>query len=254
QVSVDGLTGSFSAVGAPPPPTAKLYGKVSDTLTGQPLPNVRVTLYLPLVYPHAIEKWTDSLGQYLFDEDLITPGSYTVTFWKSMYKEVTKGIALIEGPNELNVQMMPIAAPGVVLLTVLAPQDVGYKFYHTYYKVDYWDFSLGFNRWFIGNPSRFSFKSGGGGRFQNVPIPQGAHIKTARLRLFSATDTTATVVRSRIRGVAADSTSPFSTLEDYDRKLANSLAAIVTWDNVPARGYFGKLISPELRSIIQELV
>ena len=59
------------------PPTANLFGVVTDSVTGQLLSGVKVTINSTVVY-------TDTYGYYLFEG--LTPGSYTITFEKEGYE------------------------------------------------------------------------------------------------------------------------------------------------------------------------
>ncbi|MBA7641345.1 hypothetical protein ES703_49022 [subsurface metagenome] len=85
----------------PPPALANLYGVVTDAETGYPIEGVKVTI-------DGLTNYTDSLGQYAFQE--LTPGSYTISFEKEGYEPVISDILLVEGNNELNVEMVPIVA------------------------------------------------------------------------------------------------------------------------------------------------
>ncbi len=245
-VLVEGLNELNVAMTPLAPGLTKLFGVVTDAESGNAIIGVKVSIRDLFTY-------TDSLGYYLIAHiyEPLTPGSYTVTFEKLGYKTVVTSVVLVAGDNELNVEMMLVTGP--ITLTVLAPEDVAFKDYETY-KLNDWYIMVGNDRWFVGQVGRYVRRGGGGARFQGVPIPRGKTIKTARLHFISASDNTKTVLRSRIRGVAADSTTPFSTMEDYNSKLANTTSAVVTWDNVPGVDYFVSLVSPEIKSIIQEIV
>ena len=68
---------ALAAPPTPPPGRAALYGKVIDSVTGQPIPGVLITL-------DGIQVGTDSQGNYIFED--LDPGSYTVTFEKEGYQ------------------------------------------------------------------------------------------------------------------------------------------------------------------------
>lgn len=65
---------------APSPGKANLYGKVTDAATGNPIHQVLVTL-------DDVEALTDDSGDYYFTD--LTPGAYTITFYKEGYIEIT---------------------------------------------------------------------------------------------------------------------------------------------------------------------
>ena len=86
----------------PPVVLANLYGRVTDDATGEPVADVLGTL-------NGLEFYTDAGGNYAFTD--LEPGSYTISFGKEGYEPVVGDIILVEGNNELNVQLTPIAAP-----------------------------------------------------------------------------------------------------------------------------------------------
>lgn len=63
----------------PPPGLATLYGKVTDAITGNPIPGVLVTL-------NGGSTYTDSAGTYTFAD--IAPGEYVLQFSKEGYETV----------------------------------------------------------------------------------------------------------------------------------------------------------------------
>lgn len=86
----------------PSPGRATFYGRVTDSVTGEPVADVLGTL-------NGIEFYTDAGGNYAFTD--LEPRSYTVTFGKEGYETIVSDIILVEGNNELNVEMVPIAVP-----------------------------------------------------------------------------------------------------------------------------------------------
>jgi len=94
--------------GAAPPPEpppegmAKLYGRVTDSSTGQGIAGVRVTT------TGAITE-TDSSGDYATID--IPPGSWGVRFEKDGYETKELTVSIEEGNNELNMQLVSTAAP-----------------------------------------------------------------------------------------------------------------------------------------------
>ncbi len=103
---------SAEGSGPPPPPPppeglANLYGRVTDP-SGAPIAGASVVLYLT-----SYTTSTDDSGSYQFTD--VEPGAYTVGFRKDvanvpLYEPLDKAITLVEGNNELNVQMTPITA------------------------------------------------------------------------------------------------------------------------------------------------
>jgi|GEM_PF-3521257 len=76
-----GLLGIFAlawaAPPAPPPGLANLYGKVTDAVTGNPIPGVLVTL-------NGLTVYTDAGGNYIFED--LEPGEYVLQFSKENYE------------------------------------------------------------------------------------------------------------------------------------------------------------------------
>ena len=97
-----------------------------------------------------------------------------------------------------------------------------------------------------------NFKHGGGMRFTNITIPKGSTITSAYLTLTSYTDRSSTVVRSKIRGEDADNPSAFSDYSDYSGRPRTS--AEVNWDSIPAWTAETEYNSPEIKTVIQEII
>lgn len=85
-----------------PPGRASLYGKVTDAVTGGPI-------YGALVRLNGFEDYTDFGGNYLFPD--VEPGEYVLQFSKEGYETATADLVLVEGNNELNVEMTPAGVP-----------------------------------------------------------------------------------------------------------------------------------------------
>ena len=86
----------------PPPGGAILYGMVTDIDTGQPIEGLKISL-------DGLVTYTGSNGAYAFDG--VEPGTYTVIFEMEGYEPITRPSVLVEGNNELNVQMVPVGVP-----------------------------------------------------------------------------------------------------------------------------------------------
>lgn len=105
----------------------------------------------------------------------------------------------------------------------------------------------------VGDVQNYDTLSGGGMRFTNVTMPKGAIISTAYLtiRAYSMQDDHESV-RSRIRGEAVDDAVTFSDLPNYDGRVRTT--AVVDWDNIPIWVGDTDYNSPEIKTIIQEIV
>ena len=68
-----------AALPEPPPGLANLYGKVTDAITGEAIPDVLVTL-------DGMQVYTDSRGNYTFTD--LEPGEYALQFSKDGYETV----------------------------------------------------------------------------------------------------------------------------------------------------------------------
>jgi len=108
------------------------------------------------------------------------------------------------------------------------------------------------NPQWIGNPGDGRSKAGGGMRFTNVTIPQGATIVTAYLTLRARDTLDGTVANSKIRGENVDNAATFSTLANYQGRAKTT--ALVSWNSIPAWTDVNNYNSPEIKTIIQEIV
>lgn len=68
---------AWAAPPTPPPGKANLYGKVSDTVTGEPISGVLVTL-------NSLEVLTDTAGNYILED--LDLGEYVLQFSKEGYE------------------------------------------------------------------------------------------------------------------------------------------------------------------------
>lgn len=66
-----------SAPPTPPPGRANLYGKVTDAVTGYPVPGVLVAL-------NGLELYTDDSGNYIFED--LEPRGYVIQLSKEGYE------------------------------------------------------------------------------------------------------------------------------------------------------------------------
>ena len=104
----------------------------------------------------------------------------------------------------------------------------------------------------VGYTNDTNYKLGGGMRFLNVTIPKYAIIDTAYLTLRAYATRTGTTVNSKIKGEAADNPVTFSDLPDYQGRAKTTAA--VNWNSIPAWTLDIDYNSPEIKTIIQEIV
>jgi len=105
----------------------------------------------------------------------------------------------------------------------------------------------------IGNHAAANNKQNGAGlRFQNITIPRGAIIEAAYISPISENNETGTTFRSRIKGEDADNAAAFSTMEDFDGR--DRTTAEVDWDGEPAWTKGERYQSPDIKTVIQEII
>lgn len=114
-----------------------------------------------------------------------------------------------------------------------------------------------------GNYSAGVFKAGSGLRFNNVTIPQGATIVTAYLTITGGVALSGTTCNAKIIGDLETDAATFSTLADYQARRGTDVGgadntkrttAEVDWDNLSAWVVGTEYQSPEIKTIIQEIV
>ena len=103
----------------------------------------------------------------------------------------------------------------------------------------------------VGNKTNYE-SMGSGLRWCLVDIPKPAIIVSAYLEVCSSDDASSTVVRSRITGDDEGNATTFTTIEDYEGRPRTS--ANVTWDNISEWEQLGWYRSPDIKTIIQEIV
>ena len=116
----------------------------------------------------------------------------------------------------------------------------------------YWNFESATIYPFVGYQGSNAVKAGTGQRFLNVTIPKGATIVTAYLTFTCRGSTSADTVNSKIKGEAADNAATFVNEADF---LTRSwTTAVVSWNAIPAWTLDTEYNSPEIKTIIQEIV
>jgi len=92
----------------------------------------------------------------------------------------------------------------------------------------------------------------GGMRFPALEIPQGATIESAYLKFIADLDYTVTIVKTRIKGEAADNANIFTNIDNYIARTRTT--AYVDWLNIPAWYAETLYTSPDIKTIIQEII
>jgi type IV pilus assembly protein PilY1 len=116
-------------------------------------------------------------------------------------------------------------------------------------------YALNSTEFFIGAYSSTNYRYGAGARFLNVTIPKGATISAAKLQLCGRSLDTGTDVNGEISGEKAVNPLTFSTVADFkDRRDNHRTTAIVDWKIIPAVVVDRWDDSPDISTIIQELV
>ncbi|MEI8061195.1 MAG: hypothetical protein WCG99_02785 [Candidatus Berkelbacteria bacterium] len=114
------------------------------------------------------------------------------------------------------------------------------------------------NDWMVIGDSGVGYdKENSGMRFQTVPIAQNANIYNATLSLYGYPNAQGADanVKVKVRAQAADNPGAFSTQADWDTRFPGALTtAAVAWDGFPAWSASVAYPSPNISSVIQELV
>ncbi|MBA7652057.1 hypothetical protein ES703_59886 [subsurface metagenome] len=115
-----------------------------------------------------------------------------------------------------------------------------------------WVFSLTWNYFWAGRFSAGYEKIGSAGLFRNIYIPKDATITHAYLKPTARDSDASLLVKTRIRGEKNDSPIAFSNYADYDARTRTT--AVVDWDDI-ATWVLGTLYSsPDIKTIIKEIV
>lgn len=132
-----------------------------------------------------------------------------------------------------------------------------------YWTGSVWDLSLTPPLQSAGWNTTTKAKDGGGMRFLNITIPQGTTIDAAYLILTCRDALTGVVVNTRITGEDVDNAATFSTLADYQARRGTVVGgandnyittAQVDWDAIPVWTVNTEYNSPEIKTIIQEII
>ncbi len=126
-----------------------------------------------------------------------------------------------------------------------------------------WAFSLTATYPGVGYYDTNDYKMGMGTRFLNVTIPPGSTIDTSYLILTSSESRSGTTVRTHLTGEKALNATTFSTLADYQARRGtqvggaddnNRTVAQVAWDGIGGQTLDVEYNTPEIKTIIQEIL
>jgi hypothetical protein len=107
---------------------------------------------------------------------------------------------------------------------------------------------------YAGSKDGSNYKYGGGMRFTNIVIPQGAVIVNAYLS-FYAYSSSGTVVRTKISAEDVDNPSTFADdAAAFDSRYATHTSAMVEWDSISAWSSGVWYNSVNISSVVQEVV
>lgn len=115
----------------------------------------------------------------------------------------------------------------------------------------------------VGNNGGNARRYGGGIRFLNVTIPVGATITAASLTFRADISVSGTTVNSRIVGNLQTAPTSWGTLADYQARRGTDAGggnntkrtvASVTWDSIAAWTINTDYTSPDISTVIQEIV
>ena len=108
-----------------------------------------------------------------------------------------------------------------------------------------------------------TLKVGGAVLFTNITIPPGSTINDAYLTFTSGVSRSTTGVKARIRGHKVANPSSFSNLADYQTRRGTTVGgsddsqittAYVNWDDLEACTELTEYDSPNIATVVQELV
>lgn len=89
-------------------------------------------------------------------------------------------------------------------------------------------------------------------RFVNVTIPSGATILTAKVTIQHYGSASGTTVNVRIKGQSDSNPITFSTVADFDARTKTT--AFIDWNNLPDMDADTDYDTPDITSIIQEII
>jgi type IV pilus assembly protein PilY1 len=118
---------------------------------------------------------------------------------------------------------------------------------------DYW--ATVYVEQFAGKYDGSNYKYGGGMRFTVVTIPKNATIDNAKLTFIARSSDNGSICKTEISGEKIANALTFGTSADFDTRRNNSrTTAVVQWDSIGAWVAGSTYDSPDITSIIQEIV
>lgn len=115
---------------------------------------------------------------------------------------------------------------------------------------DWWSLTTSYLR--IGYVSSTDKRYRVGMRFQNVQVPQGATITSAYLILKAYYTKSGTTVNCKLKGEKSANAATFSTSADFDARPRTD--AYIEWNNIGAWTAGVEYQSPDISSIVQEII
>ncbi len=142
----------------------------------------------------------------------------------------------------------PSIAEGILEMPIVEPaDDIDVYWNGSYYR------SYLTNLWWIGGYNGpTDLKNGGGGRFKLIHVPPGATILHAYLKLTARNSDNLPNVNTRLRGELNINPATFGTLSDYLARKKTT--AVIDWDNIPPWVQGTQYQSPDIKSVIQEII
>ena len=96
---------------------------------------------------------------------------------------------------------------------------------------------------------------GTGARFTNITIPKGTTIASAHLKLTAASTRAGAECNTRISAEDVDDAPTFADdAAAFDARHGNHTTAIIDWDNLPTWEANVEYTSPDIKTVIQEIV
>ena len=115
-----------------------------------------------------------------------------------------------------------------------------------------WDWYLNGTAIYVGYWASTGFKCGGGMRWTNITILGSAIIDSAFIKVYAYQNLSYKTVNSKIQGEDTANATTFTATDDYlDR---NKTTAVVNWNSVEAFVDANWYQSPDIKTVVQEIV
>jgi len=106
----------------------------------------------------------------------------------------------------------------------------------------------------VGHQTATATKHGIGLRFTNIPISKIAAITEAYIVVISRANSSNNIVRSRISGETNNNAAAFKDLYDFETRYGNRTKTTANWDNIETWNIDTEYKSPNIKSVIQEII